>query len=134
MSRYDRLRTEFEKLKWAKDEIPQSVRNKSVQEFVRMTRQNIHGLTDALKDRLEKSISEDWRTLIVNDGEGGVDYIIFQDDGESDEEIQEYVDEEVGYAPINSPYDCTGRPFTWDKHWKRTPAGIVVIHRWAIDV
>lgn len=134
MSRYDRLRTEYEKLKWAKDEIPQSVRNKSVQEFVRMTRRSIHGLTNALKDRLAQSISEEWRTLIMNDGEGGVDYIILEDNGESDAEIQEYVDEEVGYAPINSPYDCTGRPFTWDKHWKRTPAGIVVIHRWAIDV
>ena len=130
MSRYDRLRTEYEELKWINEVITQPLRN----ELVRKTRQRIHGLTDALKDRLAQSISEEWRTLIVNDGEGGVDYIILEDNGESDAEIQEYVDEEVGYAPINSPYDCTGRPFTWDKHWKRTPAGIVVIHRWAIDV
>lgn len=133
MSRYDKLRYEYEELQWLKDVLP-TIRNQKAQERVRMTRQRIHGLTDALKDRLEKSISEDWRTLINEDGEGGVDYIIFEDNGESDAEIQEYVDDEVGYAPINSPYDCTGRPSTWDKHWKRTPAGIVVIHRWAIDV
>lgn len=87
----------------------------------------------AQTDKLAKSIQEDWRTVYANEyGESWYEYCIFQDDGETDEEIQDYVDSLVLHN--YSQYDCTGKPFTRWTHWKRVPAGIVIIHALGLDV
>lgn len=130
----DTLRDQFEWLITVKEMCDEAgtCREKR-QKHIRAIRDRIHELYN--DDPLEKSLmAEEWRHYVREDGEGGADYIIFKDCGETDDEIQKYVDEEIGYPPINSPYDCTGQRFTWDKHWKRTPAGIVIVHRWALDV
>lgn len=135
MSRlWDDLKKEFEWLKILQECYDESgTDHKTRQKHIRKIRERIKGLYP--KDSLEKSLmEEEWRHIVAEDGEHGADYIIFKDCGETDDEIQEYVDNEIGYPPINSPYDCTGKPFTYDKHWKRTPAGIVIVHRWALDV
>lgn len=83
-------------------------------------------------DRLAKSMQEEWRTLYSADGESWIEYVIFEDCGESDDEIREYVAslERYNYGL----YDCTGKPFTRWIHWRRVLAGIVIIHALALDV
>ena len=83
-------------------------------------------------DRLAISIQEEWRTLYSTDGESWTEYVIFEDCGESDDEIREYVASLERH--IYSPYDCTGTPFTRWIHWRRVPAGIVVIHALSLDI
>ena len=89
-------------------------------------------------DPLAKSIREGWRSIYEDKfGESGTDFRIMPvEDGDdwTDEEIEEYIMDEVGCPPINSPYDCTGKKFTWYVDFKRTPAGIVMIHSWSVDV
>lgn len=91
-------------------------------------------------DQLMKPITEEWRT-IVDDPEdialSGYDYRIFRTetpDEWTDDEIEEFIMDEVGYPPICSPYDCTGRRFTSWVSWSRQPVGIVMIHRWGTDL
>ena len=135
MTRLEELKNEFEWLiEFKKLGIAAVTDPSTMQKHVRMIRDRIASLSRHFEDPLAQPITEEWRHRISEDGESGVDYVIYEDCGESDDEIQEYVDEEIGYAPICSPYDCTGRRFTWDKHWKRTPVGIVIIHRWGLDV
>ena len=51
----------------------------------------------------------------------------------SDEEIREILKEE--WVHIYSPYDCTGKWFTWTIDWHRNPSGIVSYqHRMCLDV
>ena len=86
-------------------------------------------------DPLAKSIREAWRHNGSEDGESGVDYIIIPDEGQTDEELDEFVkSSEVYYPPICGPYDCTGKRFTWGWAYTRWPCGIVIIHRWGLDV
>ena len=85
-------------------------------------------------DPLAKPITADWRHGYKDDGESGYDYIIIPDDGSTDDELSDWFDCEVAYPPIYSPFDCTGKRFTCGKHIKRTPAGVVVIHRWSLDI
>lgn len=135
MTRLEELKNEFEWLMIVKEMCAESgTAPEKAQKHIRKIRDEIARLQRHFVDPLAQPITEEWRHSISEDGEGGADYVIFEDCGESDDEIQEYVDEEIGYAPICSPYDCTGRRFTWDKHWKRTPVGIVIVHRWGLDV
>lgn len=52
----------------------------------------------------------------------------------TDEEIQEYVDENI-VMQIRSPYDCTGQQFTMWFQWHRNPCGLISYqHQIGIDV
>ena len=101
---------------------------------VRKARERIAQLQWDRTDPLAKPITADWRHGYKYDGESGYDYIIIPDDGSTDDELSDWFDCEVAYPPIYSPFDCTGKRFTWGKHINRTPAGIVVIHRWSMDI
>ena len=104
------------------------------QDLIRRYRDRIAELEREVEDPLAKPITEGWRHGYVYEGEGGYDYIIIDDNGETDDELSEWFDCCVAYPPICSPYDCTGKRFTWFKHINRTPAGIVVVHRWSRDI
>lgn len=85
------------------------------------------------KDPLAASPREDWRELRERDFR--VKYVIFEDCGETDEEIQKYVDDmRVEFAPFSPMYDCTGVWFTSSIRWFRCGAGIGVIHHLAVDI
>ena len=90
-------------------------------------------------DPLQKPLTEDWRTYVDDRGidASGYDYRIKKvenPDEWTDDDIEEYIMCEVGYPPICGPYDCTGKRFTMWTSFKRTPAGIVMIHRWGTDL
>ena len=102
---------------------------------------------DALKyidrnyvDHLAKPITEGWRTVVRDPDDialSGYDFrILISEDPDdwTDEEIEEYIMEEVGYPPICGPYDCTGKRFTRWCNWSRQPVGIVMIHAWGTDL
>lgn len=51
----------------------------------------------------------------------------------TDEDIEEWVRET--WLRIYSPYDCTGKCFTYDIHWHRNPNGVVsYVHQMGVDV
>ena len=116
---------------WIKD---QELTDREAQKLIRHIRDEIK-IADRGTDPLAVSMMEDWRHHCGPEWDsGGNDYMIFEDHGESDEEIKEFIEEEVELPPIHEEYSPTGKYFTWDVHWSRTPAGIVIIHRWHIDV
>lgn len=88
-------------------------------------------------DRLQKSLTEDWRTH-SDDGIDGIDYRIlreYPDDPWTDDEIKEYMyDSEVYYGRGHYDFDCSGERFTRSWDYRRTPAGIVLLHYWATDI
>ena len=106
--------------------------------YVRKIRDELKRIDRIYQDPLEKPITEKWRTQVDDEyGEDGKDYrilVVENPDDWTDEEIKEYIMEEVGYPPINSPYDCTGKRFTAWTSWSRQPVGIVMIHSWGLDV
>ena len=76
-----------------------------------------------------------WRTRYLEGEEGAVDYTIIPDNGETDEEILEYIrNSPVFIGDIYSPYDCTGKWFTSSYYFTRTPCGIVLYHRANLDI
>ena len=91
-------------------------------------------------DPIAKPLTEKWRTIIDDPDDialSGRDYRIFMTetpDEWTDDEIEEFIMEEVGYPPICSPYDCTGKRFTSWCSWSRQPIGIVMIHCWGTDL
>ena len=117
----DEIRLLYElKLKYG-CEIPKTIKRRMRREWARST------------DKLEESIQENWRRLYPReDGEYWYDYCIFEDGGESDEKIQQYVDSLQVHN--YTPYDCSGKPVTRWLHWKRVAAGIVIIHELALDI
>lgn len=136
MARSAMLRDEYELLNWVKKLAQErNIPAQELTDLIKVHRQKIHFyLENGHVDPLEKSISDEWRHWINDDGEHGVDYTFVKDNGETDEEIQDYIESEVGYPPIHSSYDCTGKRFTTFVHWRRTPGGIALIHHWALDV
>ena len=112
--------------------------NKLRRKYVPRIRQELKRANEYYRDPIEKSISEGWRGQIdYNCGDSGTDYRILKVenvDEWTDDDIEEYIMENVGYPPICSPYDCTGKRFTMWTHWSRQPAGIVMIHQWGLDV
>ena len=84
------------------------------------------------QDKLAKNIKEGWRKVYADEsGEVWYEYRILN--GKlRDEEIEEY----AGYIWRNfyGPYDCTGQPVTQWIRWKRVPAGIILVHKLALDV
>ena len=75
-----------------------------------------------------------YRHRFINDNDDGSvsEYWYEPDEGETDEELNEYIDSMT--MEVHSPYDCSGQRFTWDINWKRTPYGIRFIHRTALDI
>ena len=103
-----------------------------IREMKHSVRQDIKKFYELNPDQLAHPLTEAWRH--GGDGESGWDYIIIPDNGQSNVEIEEFIETEVGYPPIISPYDCTGKRFTWCKTWRRTPVGIAVTHHWSVDI
>lgn len=79
------------------------------------------------EDPLSKSIMKDWR--VHGSGNYCANYIIYEDSGESDDEIHDFVDSMR--VENNVPYDCSGAWFTTSIRWFRCKAGIAIIHRLA---
>lgn len=106
--------------------------------YIHDIRKELKSANNYYRDPLEKPMSDSWRTQIDDEyGEDGKDYRILKvedPDDWTDEEIEEYIMDEVGYPPICSPYDCTGKRFTAWTHWSKQPIGIVMIHSWRLDV
>ena len=86
-------------------------------------------------DRLEKSLRDELRVWCTTDGECMVQYGIYEDEGQTDDEISALLREELHRdIPGYMFWDCTGIFFTTSIYWQRTPCGIVVIHRMSRDV
>lgn len=106
----------------------------NIADFLKEKRREIRRINRYREDPLAKSMREDWRHVCDEDGEGGYDFCLMSDDGVTEDEIREYAEDAVGYPPICSPYDCTGKRFTRWITVKRVPAGFAVIHSWGLDV
>ena len=141
--RYDDLRIEIELGKsmerfLREQSVPEGQINLWKKKRVREIRDKIAKIDREFRDPLEKPLTDGWRTVYSNEyGEGGYDFRILQVGNPADwtdEEIEEYIMCEVGYPPICSPYDCTGKRFTSWVSWSRQPVGIVMIHNWGLDV
>lgn len=143
-ARYDDLRkdielaSEIEKYFRANSPATEEQINKWRGREIRRIRDKIAKIDWEFPDPLEKPLTERWRGIMDDEcGEFGYDYRIFpteNPDDWTDDDIEEYIRCEVGYPPINSPYDCTGRRFTMWTNWSRQPIGIVMVHRWGLDV
>ena len=74
-----------------------------------------------------------WRTVSDDDGETGTDFIIIPDNGQTEEEIKEFVYDSVfcGYGDLL--IDCTGKKCSRGWYHRRTPCGIVITHDWVFD-
>ena len=96
------------------------------------TKQSIRKHFKAQTDKLAKSIREDWRKFYrAEDGESWYEYRILN--GKlKDEEVEDYA--EYIWRNFYGPYDCTGQPVTQWIRWKRVPAGIILVHKLALDV
>lgn len=81
-----------------------------------------------------KPLTEQERFAYNEDCDELIEYGFIQGaEGATDEEIQKCCDGER--IRINSPYDCTGKWFTWSITWHRNPSGLVsYIHRKGLDV
>ena len=140
--RYDDLRKEIELSKsmehyLREHSFSEEQINHWKRETTRQIRDKIAKIDREFRDPLEKPLYEGWRTVCHDEyGEDGYDYRILPVNPAdwTDDEIEEYIMCEVGYPPINSPYDCTGKRFTAWTSWSRQPIGIVMIHSWGLDV
>ena len=128
----DELRCHYEMLKYVQNF--EKERHVDASKVVRKIREKIARIDAKKEDPLRHSMREEWRHLYDEDGEGGYDFAILPDNGETEEELYEQVMFEVGFAPITSPYDCTGKRFTAWVDIKRVPDGVAVVHRWGLDV
>lgn len=54
-----------------------------------------------------------------------VQYGYFDGTNKTDADVREYIDEYIRVRPPYSPYDCTGRAFTWMVDWHRNPSGLI---------
>lgn len=109
-------------------------------EYAKDIRDYLEQIDREYPDCIAKPITEAWRTIIDDPDDialSGYHYRIFKTDTPdewTDDEIEEYIMDEVGYPPIYSPYDCTGKRFTRWCSWSRQPIGIVMIHAWGTDL
>lgn len=94
-------------------------------EFGGRTAPTVRGLTERPRRRYEDADGY---------GEYWTEYGFFNGAGMSDDDIREYIDENIRVR-IYSPYDCTGQPFTRFVHWHKNPTGLVsYINYMALDV
>lgn len=103
-------------------------------DFIKEQRREIRRISAYSVDPLEKSMRDEWRHVCDEYGEGGYDFCLMPDDGETEDEIREMAEAAVGYPPICSPYDCTGKRFTRWITVHKVPAGFAVVHCWGLDV
>ena len=94
-------------------------------------------LATSLRDHKWKDFwlcgTDPWRRVYRDDWDSWYEYVIMPDfEEESDEEMQRNIDELR--VEINSPYDCTGKPFTNFIRWKRTKAGVVIVRHMSLDI
>lgn len=54
-----------------------------------------------------------------------VQYGFFNGADMDDDDVREYIDDNIRIRPPYSPYDCTGRPFTMYINWHRNPTGLI---------
>ena len=101
--------------------------------MVKYMRNEVHKLESGT-DPLETPICKGWRFHCSDDGNYAYDYRVYPDNGESEEEIRKMAEYEVGYGKINSPYDCTGKPFDIYFGVSRVPMGFAVVHCWSVDI
>lgn len=134
MARRDELRGIYELILMLQKDYMGGKNDPTFTKWIKRKRSEIRSINNYYVDPLEKSMKDEWRHRYDEDGEGGVDYAFFEDCGETDEEVEDFIMYSVGYPEINSPYDCTGRRFTYGVDWKRMHGGIVMIHRWGLDV
>lgn len=102
--------------------------------MVHSQREEIRRINGIRTDPIELSMRENWRRRYSDDGEYCTEYTLLPSGDWTDEDIREYIDSSVVFPPINSYYDCTGKPYTCYVYWNRTPAGVAMIHRWGLDV
>lgn len=135
MSRNSALRDAYDMINFVKGYYRENnMLSDKLGDFIKEKRREIHRINRYREDPLAKSMREDWRHVCDEDGEGGYDFCLMSDDGETEDEIREMAEDAVGYPPICSPYDCTGKRFTRWITVKRVPAGFAVIHSWGLDV
>lgn len=105
---------------------------KSMSKYVSKIRADIRKLSgeDPIEFPLTSNFRKHWD---VDDDPSYTEYGILADMGD-DEDVEQYIRDVVYIPEWSSPYDCTGRPFTMWCHWKRTPAGIAVVHRVCYDI
>ena len=143
MKRTDSFRSIYETMITLKGFILENSTCKNPVELQKAMRDMIHGYREQLHrinshrvDPLEKPLTKEFRVRYDEDGEGCKEYGILPEDGTetTDDEIREYIKDYIELPPINSPYDCTGKRFTRWVDYKRTPAGIVIIHATGLDI
>lgn len=132
---YNEIRLAYQFFNNAKDVIPpESV--PEVLHSIRIAARNVY--RRPVYDPLRVPLTGGWRHVYDDDYEGGKHFCLLPDrpeDPYTDDEIREYIeDSDVYYGRVNSPYDCTGKRFTRWISWKRTPAGIALIHSWGLDI
>lgn len=76
-------------------------------------------------DTICPALTEEARARYDDDGDGWMEYGYFNGAGMTDDEVREYLDEYIRVRPPYSPYDCTGRAFTWMLDWHRNPSGLI---------
>lgn len=77
--------------------------------------------------------SNAWRSVSSNDGEYVYDFIIIKDNGQTYEELEEYIQDHCPYY-YPSVYEFpTGRTVTLRTYSTRIPCGISIIHERGID-
>ena len=103
-------------------------------DFIREQRREIRRINAYSVDPLEKSMRDEWRHVCDECGEGGYDFCLMSDDVKTEDEIREMAEAAVGYPPICSAYDCTGKRFTRWITVHKVPAGFAVVHSWGLDV
>ena len=134
--KHSALRDAYDMIQFVKEnskEFP-ITRDSATAEFIRKYRREIRRINRYKVDPLAQTLTEEWRHLFDEDGEGGYDFGILADDGETIEEIREMAEASLAYPEICSPYDCTGKRFTAWIAVRRVPMGFAVIHRWGLDV
>ena len=143
MGRYDKYK-DLKKRETAMCKILEEMEPDTIHEVRKMFRE---WMRDALReankyieDPIAKPITKAWRRIVPEPERidiSGYDYrILVSEDPDdwTDEEIEEYIMDEVGYPPICEPWDCTGKRFTRWCSWSRQPIGIVMIHAWGTDL
>ena len=83
-------------------------------------------------DPLAKSLREDSRFYYREDGESMYEYGLADWLHWTDEEIKRAVRDMERHN--TTPYDCSGKMCTCWISWKRTPAGVAIVHAMVLDV
>ena len=81
-------------------------------------------------DPLAKSLREESRFLYRHDGESMYEYGLAKWLDWTDDDIQRAVRD----MERHSVYDCSGKMCTRWISWKRTPAGVAIVHAMVLDV